>query len=50
MKVVEFKSWLNRTGGSPSKTVHRQKLRAISERYPSEPGLYSRSQTLVSCV
>ena len=32
VKITEFKSWLNWTGGSPAKTVHRQKVRAISER------------------
>ncbi len=31
IKVTEFKSWLNRTGGSPAETVHRQKV-AIFER------------------
>jgi hypothetical protein len=29
VKVSEFKSWLNRTGGSPAETVHRKKVRAI---------------------
>lgn len=29
VKVAEFKAWLNRTGGSPAETVHRQKVRAI---------------------
>jgi hypothetical protein len=26
VKVVEFKSWLNRTGGNPAETMHRQKV------------------------
>lgn len=29
VKVAEFKSWLNRTDGSPAEMVHRQKVRAI---------------------
>ena len=29
VKVSEFKAWLNRTGGSPTETVHRQKVKAI---------------------
>jgi hypothetical protein len=32
VKVSEFKSWLNRNGGSPTETVHRQKVRAIWAR------------------
>ena len=32
VKVVEFKSWLSRTGGSPAETVQRQKVRAIFEK------------------
>jgi hypothetical protein len=32
VKVVEFKSWLNRTGGSPAETVHRKKEKAIFEK------------------
>jgi hypothetical protein len=32
VKVVEFKSWLNRTGGSPAETVHRKKVKAIFEK------------------
>ena len=32
VKVAEFKSWLNRTGGSPAETVHRQKVKAILEQ------------------
>jgi hypothetical protein len=32
VKVSEFKSWLNRTGGSPAETVHRKKVKAIFEK------------------
>jgi hypothetical protein len=32
VKVAEFKSWLNRTGGSPAETVHRQRVRAIFDQ------------------
>jgi hypothetical protein len=32
VKVTEFKSWLNRTGGSPAETVHRKKVKAIFEQ------------------
>jgi hypothetical protein len=32
VKVSEFKSWLNRTGGSPTETVHRKKVKAIFEQ------------------
>ena len=32
VKVSEFKSWLNRTGGSPAETVHRKKVKAIFEQ------------------
>ena len=32
VKVAEFKSWLNRTGGSPAETVHRKKVKAIFEQ------------------
>jgi hypothetical protein len=42
VKVVEFKSWLNRTGGSPAETVHRKKVKAIFEQskylWPIDPG------------
>jgi hypothetical protein len=31
VKVTEFKSWLNRSGGSPAESVHRQKVQAIFE-------------------
>jgi hypothetical protein len=31
VKVAEFKSWLNRTGGSPAETVQRKKVKAIFE-------------------
>ena len=32
VKVSEFKSWLNRAGGSPAETGHRQKVRAIFQQ------------------
>jgi hypothetical protein len=32
VKVSEFKSWLNRTGGRPAETVHRQKVKAIFDQ------------------
>lgn len=34
VKVTEFRSWLNRTGGSPAETVHRQTVKEIFEASP----------------
>jgi hypothetical protein len=33
VKVSEFKSWLNRTGGSSAETVHHQKVRHFSSNH-----------------